>query len=182
MRGLVAAVVPALFVAACGSDGRGGCPGGCGPGFECDEARGVCVPADGGAEAGADADVPDGPGEESTAPPDDGSESPGEAFADDARGEVVGPCAAAGGVCRPLVSTCARCLEGEEPAPTEIRCPPENHCCVPRTAAPPYPPCVEQGGVCYPASSGSECPPGWRREDVDCGGPAGCCLPADYCA
>lgn len=97
-------------------------------------------------------------------------------------GPPLGPCALAGGTCRGLVAGCAACPTGEEPAPTTVRCPPENYCCLPATPPDPLPECLERGGVCYPVSSGSECPPGWVRDPWDCGGPSGCCVPGDSCA
>ncbi len=178
MRTVMLVVLGAL-AGACGGDDGGPCGGNCPPGSVCDPAAGLCVASD----AGTDGDAVD-------APPDTPVETPAEADApveaptdtsDDGRTEVLGPCATAGGVCRALVSGCARCDSGEDPAPTTILCPPDNYCCLPRTIEPPYPACLDQGGVCYPSSSGSLCPVGWRREEVDCGGPAGCCLPGDTC-
>ena len=96
-------------------------------------------------------------------------------------GAPLGPCALAGGTCYGLVAGCAACPAGTEPAPTTIRCPPENYCCLPATPPDPLPECLERGGVCYPVSSGSECPTGWVRDPWDCGGPAGCCVPGDSC-
>jgi hypothetical protein len=177
MRTLIVVVMGAL-AGACGGDDGSPC-GNCGAGYVCDSTAGVCVPAD----AGTDGDTVDAPPDtpaETPAETDAPAETPGESL-DDGRADVLGPCATAGGICRPLVSGCASCVEGEEPAPTTILCPPDNYCCMPRTVEPPYPACVDQGGVCYPSSSGSLCPVGWRREDVSCNGPAGCCLPGDTC-
>ncbi|MBN1770118.1 MAG: hypothetical protein JXB32_02560 [Deltaproteobacteria bacterium] len=96
-------------------------------------------------------------------------------------GTPLGPCALAGGTCRGLVAGCASCPAGEAPSETTVRCPPDNYCCLPFTPPDPLPECLEHGGVCFPASSGSECPTGWMREPYDCGGPAGCCVPGDSC-
>jgi len=96
-------------------------------------------------------------------------------------GERLGPCALEGGTCHGLVAGCASCPAGETPAPTTIRCPPDNYCCLPFTPPDPLPECLTHGGVCFPASSGSECPTGWMREGYACTGPAGCCVPGDSC-
>lgn len=167
------------LLAGCGDDTTGPCGRECGTGYVCEATSRTCVPV--GADGGADADS----SLEAEATVDADVDAPGETPADvpgeDAPGETLGPCAAAGGTCRALVSGCARCAEGEEPAPSTVRCPPENYCCVPRTVAPPFPACLEAGGVCYPVSSGSECPVGWFRDDLSCGGPGGCCVPSDGC-
>lgn len=137
---------------------------------------------DGAPDAPADA-PPDAPAETpaETLPE---SEVPGDTTPDVSPedGGPLGPCALAGGTCRGLVAGCAACPAGEAPAQSTVRCPPESYCCLPFTPPDPLPECLEHGGVCFPASSGSECPTGWMREGWACIGPAGCCVPGDACA